>query len=228
MSDDRFRMAESYMLWKLNINYIMKKLFVVFVTLVSCLVLNAQENKVKSIVELNGTKDSLFGYVSQYPDGSYLVETDAADIFYYSASEVKRVSAIPLKSKGYMGLVEANVGLAEWISIVNGYRFSPNFFLGLGIGGGFLALEGELNTHFYLQARTELSRGRVKKNAPFLAFNLGLVFFEKTHYSSTDEYILPMVDITFGFRSYCRNHGALWYGITVGGPAIGLKLAYSF
>ena len=98
--------------------------------------LNAQENKVKSIVELNGTKDSLFGYVSQYPDGSYLVETDAADIFYYSASEVKRVSAIPLKSKGYMGLVEAGVGEPMSISVVNGYRFSPSFFLGLGIGYG--------------------------------------------------------------------------------------------
>ena len=223
-------MAESYMLWKLNINYIMKKLFVVFVTLVSCLVLNAQENKVKSIVQLNGSKDYLYGYVSQYPDGSYLVETDAADIFYFSASEVKRVSAIPLKSKGYMGLVEAGVGGLNGISIINGYRFSPNFFLGIGVGGGYsLPLESPIILPFFLQARTEFTKGRVKKTAPYLAFNLGVTFFEETHYSTTDEHIVPMVDITFGFRSYCRNHGALWYGITAGYPsALSFKLAYSF
>ena len=221
MSDDRFRMAESYMLWKLNINYIMKKLFVVFVTLVSCLVLNAQENKVKSIVQLNGSKDYLYGYVSQYPDGSYLVETDAADIFWFSASEVKRVSAIPLKSKGYMGLVEAEVGGCEGISIIYGYLFSPNFFLGIGVGGGYSVEYGPIFP-FFLQARTEFTKGRVKKTAPYLAFNLGVAM--ATKYGS-----IPKADITFGFRSYCRNHGALWYGITAGFPsALSLKLAYSF
>ena len=224
-------MAKSYMLWKLNINYIMKKLFVVFVTLVSCLVLNAQDKKVKSIVELNGSKDSLFGYVSQYPDGSYLVETDAADIFYFSASEVRRVSAIPskLKSKGYMGLVGAEMGGFEGVSIINGYRFSPVFFLGFGLGGGFSVLSEEFHANYYLQARIELSRGRVKKTAPYLAFNLGVTYYEKYDYDGTYSTCIPMGGITFGFRSYCRNHGALWYGITSGFPSLaGLKLAYSF
>ena len=222
-------MAKAYMLWKSNINYNMKKLFVVFVTLVSCLMLNAQEKRVKSLVELNGSKDSLFGYVSQYPDGSYLVETDAADIFYFSASEVKRVSAIPLKSKGYMGLVEAEAGGFEGVSIINGYRFSPVFFLGFGLGGGFSVLSGELHANYYLQARIELSRGRVKKTAPYLAFNLGVTSYEEHDYSDTYSECIPMGGITFGFRSYCRNHGALWYGITSGFPSLaGLKLAYSF
>ena len=201
--------------------------------------LNAQEKKVKSLVELNGTKDSLFGYVSQYPDGSYLVETDAADIFYYSASEVKRVSAIPLKSKGYMGLVEAGVGYpGQLISIINGYRFSPNSFLGIGVGGGSSTeyFASSLIFPFFLQARTEFTKGRVKKTAPYLAFNLGCSYVVREVYSyivveddKLEAPFLPMADITFGFRSYCRNHGALWYGITAGFPSLaGLKLAYSF
>jgi len=238
-------MAKSYMLWKLNINYIMKKLFVVFVTLVSCLMLNAQEKRVKSLVELNGSKDSLFGYVSQYPDGSYLVETDAADIFYFSASEVKRVSAISLKSKGYMGLVEAGVGYPSGsISVVNGYRFSPMFFLGLGVG---YRLVGDISGNcipIFLQARTELSR-RIRKVAPYIALNLGVAYIHNYvqydynpwtyDYTAIVESIGdPMVDFTFGLRSDCRKHGAMWYGICFGALLdpdamyLTFKLAYSF
>lgn len=224
----------------ININYIMKKLFVVFVTLASCLMLNAQEDKVKSIVQLNGSKDYLYGYVSQYPDGSYLVETDAADIFCFSASEVKRVSAIPLKSKGYMGLVEAEVGFPSGsISVVNGYRFSPMFFLGLGVGYKAIGDVGKC-IPIFLQARTELSR-RIRKVAPYMAFNIGVAHINDysyyDHYSQSrveDSVSDPMVDFTFGLRSDCRKHGAMWYGICFGALLdpdamyLTFKLAYSF
>jgi hypothetical protein len=176
--------------------------------------------------------------VSQYPDGSYLVETDAADIFYFSASEVKRVSAIPLKSKGYMGLVEAGVGVPMSISVVNGYRFSPSFFLGLGIGyGRHLDNYYHDDVLIYLQARTELSGRKLRKTTPYIAFNLGMSNLEiRDYYENTgDPYYLShtlfMVEFSAGLRSYCRNHGALWYGIAVGWEyyfTLGLKLAYSF
>lgn len=204
--------------------------------------LNAQDKKVKSLVELNGTKDSLFGYVSQYPDGSYLVETDAADIFYYSASEVKRVSAIPLKSKGYMGLVEAEVGYPSYsISVVNGYRFSPMFFLGLGVGYRELYDYSGFDSciPIFLQARTELSR-RIRKVAPYIAFNIGVAHIEYSYYDHHYQSWMrnsvgdPMVDFTFGLRSDCRKHGAMWYGICFGALLdpdamyLTFKLAYSF
>lgn len=69
----------------------MKRL-VVFFILMSIAVLCFSQERQKRILELkNGT--TIPGYVMEQEDGSYLLETEAGDVLFYAADEVRRVSS---------------------------------------------------------------------------------------------------------------------------------------
>lgn len=223
----------------------MKRIAIIIAALASCMVMSAQDVKVKSKVELKGGKADVTGYAELQSDGGYVVETESGDVFYYSASEIKRVTplevkeAVPVKekvtkalpdvsgdrskTKGYMGIVEAGIGTSSGISLINGIRFSQHFYMGLGVGVSYDPLFYEcIFAPVYLNFRTEFTK---KKVSPYFAANLGVA------YDVCCEYISAVAEGSFGLRAYCRKHGSMWYGISggwSGAPTIGLKIAYSF
>lgn len=228
----------------------MKKIAIIIVALVSCVLMNAQDAKVKSRLELKGGKADVVGYAEQQADGGYVIETESGDVFYYSADEIKRISQIDevavkvktrkslpdvssdrSKTRGYMGIVEAALGYpGGTLSIVNGYRFSQHFYLGVGLGGNV----GEgLNIPVFLQARAEFTKRKV---SPYIAFNGGVSYSEYYYYDGYHDIyemaMLPYLEASFGVRSYLKRHGSMWYGVSAGIMADDflamIKIAYSF
>ncbi len=89
------------------------------------------------------------------------------------------------KSKGYMGIIEANVGygLTEksagsemgagrlQATLINGYKFNPYFYLGLGTGVNYyLSHENNLSVPLYGHMRVDFMD---QNTTPYLALNLG-------------------------------------------------------
>lgn len=248
--------------------------------LISCVVMSAQDVKVKSKVELKGGKGEIVGYAEKQDDGGYVVETESGDVFYYSVSEIKKITQLEAKeekvkeekvkiveekptydfsgdrskTKGYMGIVEAGIGLncynsykIEGLSesnnysevvfepsvvLINGYRFSPHFFAGLGIG--FNNTLENFSLPLFLHLRTEFSK---KKNSPYLALSGGVTL--------PYEYEMGgFCELNFGLRSHLSKHGSMWYGLSVGfvseysrydtityddtSELLSFKIAYSF
>lgn len=222
----------------------MKKFALFIAALASCLVMSAQDVKVKSRVELKGGKAAVTGYAELQADGGYVVETESGDIFYYSASEIKKVTVLEenagqnvkvkktktlpdvssdrSKTRGYMGILEAGLGLPTGITMTNGFRFSQHFYLGVGMGLNVDALEEIIAIPLYLHLRTEFTKRKV---APYFAVSLGTTY-------DIDEEIGPYLEGAFGIRTYCKKHGSMWFGLAGGYnlymPALSLKIAYSF
>lgn len=231
----------------------MKKIVIMIVALVSCIVMSAQDVKVKSKVELKNGNE-VVGYITEQSDGSYLVETEAGDMFFYSASEIKKIveienmkvktvkltdkPQIDYRSKGYMGMVSGLFGTNTGISIINGYRFSPHFFLGVETGVGYATLAEIIQTpkvNLYLMS--EFSKKRV---AMFADLSCGLYFDLDSEAAS------PQATVTLGVRNrFKRNPNlAMWWGLNLGMlsyvyywedyyeegfiPAVSLKIAFSF
>jgi len=63
-------------------------------TLLSCVAMSAQDGKYKSRVELKSGKAEIVGYVAKQDDGGYVVETESGDVFYYSESEIKKITPL--------------------------------------------------------------------------------------------------------------------------------------
>lgn len=254
----------------------MKRIAIVIAALASCLVMSAQDLKMKSRLELKGGKADVVGYAELQSDGGYVVETESGDIFYYSASEIKKITPLEAdgaervktkkthadrsKTKGYMGIIEAGVGLSNSygytlsrddnniagydadeyygaggsVSIINGYRFSPHFYMGLGAGWE-VDLDNVISFPIYLHMRTEFTK---KKVSPYIALSGGYVL----PYLYSGGYFL---EGALGLRAHCKRHGSMWYGLTASylvdlpipgeyygdymeAIAIKFKIAYSF
>lgn len=265
----------------------MKRLAIVIAALVSCVVMSAQDVKVKSRVELKGGKADVVGYAAQQDDGGYIVETDAGDVFYYSAAEIKKVTPLESKpakvkeekvketkvkeikvkepkvkepktlsydysgdrskTKGYMGIIEAGLGMDSYsyyhyydnhsydeielgisLSMINGYRFSRHFYVGAGVGIDNIVTG--MIIPMFLHLRAETSK---KKVSPYIGLSGGLAL-------ATYGGVGPYLDASFGLRSDLKKHGSMWYGISVTGSSINegqamdtnitakIKIAYSF
>lgn len=219
----------------------MKRITIFIAALASCLVMSAQDVKVKSRVELKGGKADVVGYAELQSDGGYVVETESGDVFYYSPAEIKKVTQLEVdrvetvkvkkangdrsKTKGYMGIVEAGLGyykvdtnfsvlgadpysdsegaIGGSLSVINGYRFSPHFYVGLGIGFDVDYYRG-IDFPVFLHLRTEFTKKRI---SPYLAFSGG--FLIPFNYDSGF-----YLEGAFGIRSHCKKHGSMWYGLT--------------
>lgn len=81
-------------------------------------------------------------------------------------------------SKGYFGEAEFNLGFYNGnyfrgygIDVINGYRTSPWFAVGGGVGARYMSLKpGELLIPFYLHLRTEMLDRKV---SPYISVNIG-------------------------------------------------------
>lgn len=70
----------------------MKKILIIVIACLFSVIAMAQEKEEKRLELKNGTV--LTGYVEVQQDGSYLLETSAGDVFFFTPSEVARVMAI--------------------------------------------------------------------------------------------------------------------------------------
>lgn len=222
----------------------MKKLYLLYACLLCAVVMSAQTTKIKNQVILtNGTE--IIGYVAPQPDGSYVVETEAGDMFYYSGSEIKKIIVlgenkvkvetakdsktsnnlpVEYKSKGYMGIVGATLGTTQGVSIINGYRFSPHFYLGFETGiKALMVSDGEPAIPLNLYFMSEFSKKRV---AMFADLRAGMLSVFDHGFFFT-----PEVSLTLGVRNRFRKNPnkAMWYGINFGYPTgISAQISFSF
>lgn len=110
--------------------------------------------------------------------------------------------------------------LAISLSIINGYRFSPHFYLGVGLG---ISVGADISLPVFLHLRSEFTK---KRFAPYVALSAG--------YDPLWEGV--MGDLSLGLRVHCKGHGSMWYGLTYGGVSDGynnisnfkFSIAYSF
>lgn len=206
-----------------------------FIACILCAVnLSAQDQKkVKETVTLNdGTVIS--GYVAKQSDGSYLIENESGDMFYYTAAEIKEVKKFMAeygKEKGYMGMVNVLLGSPMGVSIINGYRFSPQIYLGLETGLNATSLPyaiydiyGEtmhipLNVYFqYVFSK--------KQTSIFIDTSIGMNILPLVgdDYNSDDPTsyrAFPVganFAVTFGVKNTIRQNQKLsmWYGLQAG------------
>ena len=157
------------------------------------------QSPANEIVRLhNGTE--ITGTVERLPNGSVRVTDQAGDMFVFSTDEVASIMTPQQKQDllkkekkkehGYFGIVEGSIGyslaggFAASVGMINGYKFSPFLYVGLGVDFGTTLiwhLEGydyyegfyasDIILPIYAHVRYSiLGRRRV---SPFLAFNAG-------------------------------------------------------
>lgn len=217
-----------------------------FIACILCAVsLSAQDQKkVKETVTLNdGTEIS--GYVAKQSDGSYLIENESGDMFYYTAAEIKEVKKFMAeygKEKGYMGMVNVLLGSPMGVSIINGYRFSPQIYLGLETGLNATSLPyaiwdiyGEtmhipLNVYFqYVFSK--------KQKSMFIDTSIGmniLPLVDDDYYNGDmrcrDFPVGANFAVTFGIKNTIRQNQKLsmWYGLQAGLSSITQECADIF
>lgn len=242
----------------------MKNLLVFVLCTCFAIGMQAQNQKVKQKVQLkDGTE--IIGYVAPQADGSYVIQNEAGDMFFYTGAEIKKIVEIEeakvktiekkdksvnskepvsatsgkeYKKKGYMGIVSGHIGSALSVSIINGYRFSPHFYLGIETGVGFdILLETPQVPSINLYLMSEFSKKRV---AMFADLSGGI------YYDIWEGAVNPQAALTLGVRNRFRknpNH-AMWWGLNFGirgweyyfegeyqggfGPTICAKIAFSF
>lgn len=69
----------------------MKRTVLLLIASIFSILAIAQEREVKIVELING--NTVSGYVQTQQDGSYLVETESGDVFFFSQSEVKSINA---------------------------------------------------------------------------------------------------------------------------------------
>ena len=150
-----------------------------------------------SIIRLHNGKE-ITGTVERLPNGNVRVTDQAGDMFVFSTDEVASIMTPQQKQerqkkedraerrerrteRGYFGIVEGSTGyslvggFAASVGMVNGYKFSP--FLYAGVGVDFGTTETYYLYHppilpIYAHVRYSiLGRQRV---SPFIAFNAGV------------------------------------------------------
>ena len=92
------------------------------------------------------------------------------------------------------------------LSVVAGYRFSPNLFMGVGIG-----LDDPLAYKafpLFIHLRSELTK---RKIAPYLALSVGSAYLD---YFPTDIYDDIFIEGAIGIRKHLNKHGSMWYGLS--------------
>ena len=185
-----------------------------------------------SIIRLhNGTE--ITGTVERQPDGSLRVTDQAGDMFVFSPDEVLRITSedgVGAKSKGetkkgYMGLVELGMGSSTWtggfagtVDVVNGYRFSPYFYLGVGVSFRLSTLEKYYPSRYiytytssglplYLHMRSSFL-GNGRRASPYAAVSFG--------YDAMG--LLEFVwDMSLGSEFRLGKRKSLWAGIGLAG-----------
>lgn len=149
------------------------------------------------------------------------------------------------KNRGYMGIIEAGIGMNGYVygnesnngmstgaemsfTFINGYRFSPHFYAGVGVGCNNTFADFSLP--LFLHLRSDFTK---KKTSPYAALSAGITIPWSNDMGA-------FIEGSFGFRTRFNNHGSMWYGLSVGllretagsyysnSTLLCFKVAYSF
>lgn len=229
----------------------MKKVFFIILGLFCAIMLSAQTDKTKCKIEL---KDGsvLIGYVAQQSDGSYVVESESGDIFYYTANEIRRIIElgkdnvqiersqsgmlyVGKKEKKYHGMVSGGVGISNdpWggekeliisAHYIFSYRFSPSFSLGLGVG-----VEYDDTRFFSIPVYANvLYKFSNKRVSPYISLGFG------GQLPIEDLIFGPFLDATIGLSFKNESGKPLGVGLSIGycdadwGTSIPVQLKVAF
>lgn len=141
------------------------------------------------------------GTIERLPDGGVRITDINGDIFVFSADEISQITdpqkkAAQIKrdrakaNSGYLGIVQTGIGCAiqggfhYTIGMINGYKFNPWLYLGLGVDLGTTSMcNWDLSNSYYqgfivpiyIHFRYLLLGGRPYNNvSPYIAVNLGV------------------------------------------------------
>lgn len=199
----------------------MTKIFYCFFVAFSLISINASAQKNESTIYL---KDGnvIKGTIDKHSPDSYVkIRLSDGNIYFCEIADIEKISMEQVqslkisnymnqrfnKASGYMGLVEFGVapglGKAEKLrlsaTIVNGYRFLPQFAIGVGVGVQGYVDKKEMTVPVFLHMRSDILD---KAISPVVAFNVG--------------YNIPVIHDTYG------GYGGLLFE-----PSIGVSLNVS-
>lgn len=155
----------------------------------------AQDNEILRLKD--GTE--ITGTIERLPDGSVRITNINGDIFIFSADEISQITdpqkrAAQIKrdrakaNSGYLGIVQTGIGCTTdggfhyTIGMINGYKFNPWLYLGLGVDLGTTSMYMDNDSSYqgfiipiYIHFRYLLLGGRPYNNvSPYIAANLGI------------------------------------------------------
>ncbi|MCH5306002.1 MAG: hypothetical protein J1E79_05920 [Rikenella sp.] len=167
--------------------------------------------------------------IEQVPGKSLKIETRDGNVFVYKMAEVNKITREQMqnqfgntnrftaKPKGYGGLVEAGYGIGVSgygskfeFDVVNGYQFSPYFYMGFGVGVNVWTNgSGLVSLPLFAHFRTNFMN---KPVSPFFALSAG---YNLSVTSGIDGGI--MIEPTLGVTFRTSNRTAVIFGIGYSG-----------
>ncbi|MBQ7856742.1 MAG: hypothetical protein IJ348_06485 [Alistipes sp.] len=169
------------------------------------IIANAQENK-ESTVKLRSGIIVRGDIVEQIPNESITVRTADGDVFVYRMNEVASIKYADevqkkeiaekklanggkfMKNKGYEGSVFGFFGAdaldygqpTYGVNIINGYRFNPYFYIGLGVGYRRFLNSPAHSIPLYLNLKANFIKDR--RVSPFVSVNAGVNLLRNKFY----------------------------------------------
>ena len=218
-------------------NLSMKKLVLFLSAVVGAMMISFEANaQNQEILRLkDGTE--IVGVVERLPNGGARVTDINGDIFVFTADEIllitneeqkaKEIKKINKSQRGYFGLVEAGFGstidgyVLTTINMINGYKFSPKFYLGIGIGIGYETASVALP--IYLNMRYSILGGRPGKVSPYVSLSAGYDVWCQA----------VILEPSAGIQIKTRNKNSWWFAFDVPfyfdyDTYLGIKVGWSF
>lgn len=208
----------------------MKKLVTLLCMLLFAIAVNAQNNYQEVVYLKNGSV--IRGTIIEFVPGASIKIKSAGNVFFYKIEEIEKITReIPekgsggttgdygFKPKGFgasyeMGLISfpASDFTAFSMVLINGYRFSPHFFMGLGLGAEVAS--GFVSVPAYLDFRAYFLKSRV---TPY--FDLGAGY---NMWSVGKLYHGFMISPAFGVRLALTQKVGM--GLNLGYKYVGIPL----
>lgn len=155
--------------------------------------------------------------VEQIPNESIKMETRDGNLFVYKLDEISKLTKEnevkgsakkSLKGNGYMGIVEVGYGIDAGgdlakltninrvnVSIINGYKFNPYLYLGLGTGIIYYTGDAdELSIPLYTYFKANFINNKV---SPFASMSLGYIMNTKEDAFFSGLLLEPAVGVNF-------------------------------
>jgi hypothetical protein len=252
----------------------MKKTVLLFALCVIGFTLSANAQNLTDVVYLKNGSIIKGVIVEQIPNESLKIETRDGNIFFYKMSEIEKLTRETVNNKatnrrnsdyvqskfnkpqGYLGILEigGGLGVGNWaadrisLNIINGYRFMPQFAIGLGVGLETFMYTvpdwdygkySDIVIPVFLHLRSDFIDGKV---SPYAAFNIGYNilldgnFFEGLRLEPTlgvsfnvgRKRMMAGLSFVMDRVAYAIDSSGYYYRDTAMGHALKLKFGFSF
>ena len=227
------------------------------VMLLSAIALKAQEKEYLFLKD----RTEICGVISRQPDGGVSIVDQYGDEFVFAADEIRYIANQKQKNwaeriyrrKGYFGIVEASLGgdildgrrgAVFSIGVINGYKVSRYFYVGLGLGIGVREVSryddgyesyyhnyNVLEIPIYAHLRYSIIGGRNCAVSPYISSDIGANNQISSQSGSTGVYFSP----SLGVEIRSKRVGTFWVGLNFpmsftydGYIGMALRVGYSF